>query len=162
MSCQAGEAISSLGQCSFPHQGGRAHGRGRSGQLEKQQERGGLLPSLSSLSSFEVSRERWWRGTVLLENRAQKQELMILICLLSAGPHVALEHTQGTQSLGPLQAALLQGRELRPGIRGPGSPGPQGVAARAGICTSVGLGLKPTLGVEEGSFPKVGQGAVGF
>lgn len=44
-SCHAGKAISTLG-------GGRDHGRGLSGQLERQQAREGLFPAQNGLSSF--------------------------------------------------------------------------------------------------------------
>lgn len=49
-------------ESAISNRGGRAHSGGMSGQPERQQAEEGLLPALSSLSSFEVSRKRGSAG----------------------------------------------------------------------------------------------------
>ena len=118
----AWEAISSLGECSPPTRGGRAVGGGLSGQLERQQAREGHFPALSSLSSFEVSRET---GGGVQGTQAGTDDSGAAFLVL--GPSWALEHSQGTQ--GP-----AIGRELRLGAKGP--------------CPMAHRGQQPGLGFE--------------
>lgn len=92
---QAREAISAPGVCSPPSRGGRALGRGLSGQLERQQAREGLFPVLSSLHSFEISRET---GSGEQGTQARTDDSRFRCSFSVLGPTWALEHSRYTGS----------------------------------------------------------------
>ena len=64
--CQAGEAISALGECNLPNRGGRAHGGGASGQVERQEAREGFFQLRAAGAHLKSAGRRAVEGEVLL------------------------------------------------------------------------------------------------